>query len=319
MAVYTHIDAEMLADFLKGYDIGSPLVFKGIAEGISNSNYFLQTDVARYILTLYEMRANTHDLPYFLNVMHHLADAGLPCPLPVEDKKGIALQKLAGKDACIISFLDGVSVSHPTADQCASVGKVLAEMHVAAESFGDTRANDLSLAGWRDIADSVHDRAASIMPGLAKLIDDEIAYLQEHWPQNLPTGLIHADLFPDNVLFTGDKLTGIIDFYFACSDIFAFDIATCINAWCFDDEHNFKTSHAKRLTEMYDMYRPLTAAEVNALPILCRGAALRFLVTRTYDWLNPVSDALVSVKDPVEYVKKLQFHQQVKDAADYVI
>lgn len=319
MAVYTHIDAEMLADFLKGYDIGSPLAFKGIAEGISNSNYFLQTDVARYILTLYEMRANTHDLPYFLNVMHHLADAGLPCPLPVEDKKGIALQKLAGKDACIISFLDGVSVSHPTADQCASVGKVLAEMHVAAENFGDTRANDLSLSGWRDMADSVHDRADSIMPGLAKLIDDEIAYLQAHWPQNLPTGLIHADLFPDNVLFTGDKLTGIIDFYFACNDIFAFDIATCINAWCFDDEHIFQTSHAKRLTEMYDMYRPLTAAEVNALPILCRGAALRFLLTRIYDWLNPVSDALVSVKDPIEYVKKLQFHQQVKDAADYVI
>lgn len=319
MAVYTHIDAEMLADFLKGYDIGSPLVFKGIAEGVSNSNYFLQTDVARYILTLYEMRANTHDLPYFLNVMHHLADAGLPCPLPVEDKKGIALQKLAGKAACIISFLDGVSVSHPTADQCASVGKVLAEMHVAAESFSDTRANDLSLAGWKEMAGSVHDRADIIMPGLAKLIDDEIAYLQEHWPQNLPTGLIHADLFPDNVLFTGDKLTGIIDFYFACSDMFAFDIATCINAWCFDDEHTFQTSHAKRLTEMYDMYRSLTAAEVNAMPILCRGAALRFLLTRTYDWLNPVSDALVSVKDPMEYVKKLQFHQQVKDAADYVI
>ena len=319
MAVYTHIDAEMLAEFLKGYDIGSPLVFKGIAEGVSNSNYFLQTDVARYILTLYEMRANTQDLPYFLDVMHHLAGDGLPCPLPVEDKKGIALQKLAGKGACIISFLDGVSVSHPTPDQCASVGKVLAEMHMSAESFASTRANDLSLSGWKDMADSVRDKADTITNGLAKLIDDEISYLQAHWPQDLPSGLIHADLFPDNVLFTGDKLTGIIDFYFACTDMYAYDIAICINAWCFDDEHAFQTSHAKRLTEMYDMFRSLTPAEVKALPILCRGAALRFLLTRTYDWLNPVSDALVSAKDPLEYVKRLKFHQQVKDAADYVI
>lgn len=319
MAVYTHIDSEMLEKFLKGYNIGSPLVFKGIAEGISNSNYFLQTDVARYILTLYEMRANTKDLPYFLEVMRHLAKTGLPCPLPVEDKKGIALQKLAEKDACIISFLDGVSVSHPTPDQCASVGQVMAKLHMSAESFNETRVNDFSLNGWLDMAASVRDKADTIMDGLSQLIDDEIAYLQQHWPKNLPSGLIHADLFPDNVLFTGDKLTGIIDFYFACTDMFAFDIAICINAWCFDDEHMFQTSHAKRLTEMYDMVRPLSPAEVAALPILCRGAALRFLLTRTYDWLNPVSDALVSLKDPMDYVKRLKFHQQVKDAADYVI
>lgn len=319
MAVYTHIDAEMLEKFLLRYDIGSPLVFKGIAEGISNSNYFLQTDVSRYILTLYEMRANTKDLPYFLEVMHHLAEAGLPCPLPVEDKKGIALQKLAGKDACIISFLDGVSVSHPTADQCASVGEVMAKMHISSENFTNTRGNDLALDGWVEMANSVRDKADTIMDGLSQLIDDEITYLQAHWPKNLPSGLIHADLFPDNVLFTGDKLTGIIDFYFACTDMYAFDIAICINAWCFDDEHMFQTSHAKRLTEMYDVIRPFTPAEVTALPILCRGAALRFLLTRTYDWLNPVSDALVSLKDPTEYVKRLRFHQQVKDAADYVI
>lgn len=319
MAVYTHIDAEMLEKFLLRYDIGSPLVFKGIAEGVSNSNYFLQTDLSRYILTLYEMRANTKDLPYFLDVMHHLSEAGLPCPLPVEDKKGIALQKLAGKDACIISFLDGVSVSHPTPDQCASVGQVMAKMHMSAESFNETRVNDMALSGWQDMAASVRDKADTIMDGLSQLIDDEITYLQAHWPKNLPSGLIHADLFPDNVLFTGDKLTGIIDFYFACTDMFAFDIAIGINAWCFDDEHMFQTSHAKRLTEMYDMVRPLSPAEVTALPILCRGAALRFLLTRTYDWLNPVSDALVSAKDPLDYVKRLQFHQQVKDAADYVI
>jgi homoserine kinase type II len=319
MAVYTHIDAELLAKFLSGYDIGAPLVFKGIAEGISNSNYFLQTDVDRYILTLYEMRANTKDLPYFLDVMHHLADAGLPCPLPVDDKKGVSLQKLADRDACIISFLDGVSVSHPTAEQCASVGKVLADMHVAAGSFTQSRDNELSVQGWKDLASSVRDQADTITPGLAKLIDDEIAYLEDHWPTDLPSGLVHADLFPDNVLFTGDKLTGIIDFYFACSDMFAYDIAVCINAWCFDEDHQFLTSHAKRLTEMYDIVRPLTAAEVEALPILCRGAAMRFLITRVYDWLNPVSDAIVRAKDPLDYVKRLAFHQHVKDAADYVI
>lgn len=319
MAVYTHVDAEMLAEFLSGYDIGTPLAFKGIAEGIENSNYFLQTDVGRYILTLYERRASAEDLPYFLNLMDHLADAGIACPLPVKDKRGISLQKLNGKNACIISFLDGVSVSHPTPDHCASVGVALANMHIAADSYPATRKNDLSLQGWKDLAGDVRDKADTIFDGLSLLIDDEIAYLEANWPRDLPFGLIHADLFPDNILFTGDKLTGIIDFYFACTDMLVYDLAICINAWCFDDSHNFQTSHAKRMTEMYDITRALTPAEIKALPIVCRGAALRFLLTRTYDWLNPVSDALVSAKDPMDYVKRLKFHQNVKDAADYVI
>ena len=319
MAVYTHIDAEMLEDFLAGYTIGSALTFKGIAEGIENSNYYMQTDAGRYILTIYEKRANAEDLPFFLNLMDHLAEAGVPSPLPIRDNKGVSLQQLSGKNACIISFLDGVSVSHPTADHCASVGTALANMHNAAGDFQETRKNDLSLKGWKALAVEVRDKADTITPGLAKLINDEIAYLEANWPEDLPTGLIHADLFPDNVLFTHDKLTGIIDFYFACTEMLAYDIAICINAWCFNDDHEFETGHAKRLTEMYDVTRSLTPAEINALPILCRGAALRFLLTRTYDWLNPVSDALVSAHDPMDYVKRLKFHQQVKDAADYVI
>lgn len=319
MAVYTKVDDQTLSAFLEGYDVGEATSFKGIAEGVENSNYLLETTKDRFILTLYEKRANPEDLPYFLDMMEHLAQKGLPAPLPIRDKKGVALQTLAGRPACMISFLKGVSVDHMSESHCAELGETLAKMHKALADYDTQRPNDLSLNGWQELAAVTCERADEVMPGLRTLIEEELSFLESNWPAKLPMGTVHADLFPDNVLFTGDQITGLIDFYFGCTDMYAYDLAVCINAWCFDDNHQFEANKAKRLVEMYDAERRMEPAEIEALPILCRGAALRFLLTRLYDWLNPVEGAVVSVKDPADYVARLKFHQQIKDAAEYVV
>lgn len=319
MAVYTQVDDQTLNRFLEGYDVGEAVSFKGIAEGVENSNYLLETTKGRFILTLYEKRANPEDLPYFLEMMEHIAAAGLPCALPVRDKAGAALQTLAERPACLITFLSGVSVQHMTETHCAAVGTVLADMHKATDDFSRQRANDLSLDGWLALADKTQARADEVQDGLGREIARELQHLTDHWPKGLPTGTIHADLFPDNVLFSGDRITGVIDFYFGCTDMQAYDLAVCLNAWCFDTDHAFLPGHAKRLIEMYDAHRPLSPAEIDALPLLCRGAALRFLLTRLYDWLNPVEGAVVRPKDPLDYFKRLKFHQTIGDTADYVV
>lgn len=319
MAVYTQIDDQMLAAFLANYDVGEAVSFKGIAEGVENSNYLLETTKAQFILTLYEKRTDPDDLPYFLEMMEHLSRKGLPAPLPIRDKSGVALQTLAGRPACMISFLKGVSVTHMSESHCAAIGATLAEMHEALQDYDASRANSMALQGWAELIELVKNQADTVMPNLRALIETEFDFLKQHWPKGLPCGTIHADLFPDNILFTGEKVTGVIDFYFGCTDMLAYDLAVCINAWCFDDDHVFEANKAKRLIEMYDINRRLTPAEQDALPLLCRGAALRFLLTRLYDWLNPVEGAAVRPKDPADYVKRLKFHQQVKDAANYVV
>jgi len=319
MAVYTQVDDLTLTNFLNQYDVGTATSFKGIAEGVENSNYLLETTKDQFILTLYEKRANPDDLPYFLDMMEHLAGAGLPSPLPIRDKAGKSLQILAGRPACLISFLRGVSVNHISDTHCAELGSTLASMHNALADYAVSRPNDLSISGWQKLVDETETSADSVQHGLQKIITEEMAFLKENWPENLPKGTIHADLFPDNVLFTDTKITGLIDFYFGCTDMLAYDIAVCINAWCFDENHNFIPSQAKRLTEMYDTVRGLTPAEIDALPVLCRGAAFRFLLTRLYDWVNPVEGAVVRPKDPIDYLKRLEFHQNVIDTACYVI
>lgn len=319
MAVYTHVDDRTLKSFLGRYGVGKPVLFKGIAEGVENSNYLLETDQQRLILTLYEKRANPEDLPYFLNMMEHLADAGLPSPRPIRDNEGTALQHLMDRPSCLIEFVPGVSVDVPDEEHCASLGTMLANMHRAFESFTEVRANDLSLSGWQKLAATTSEQAEDVQPGLQREITTEIEFLTDHWPTDLPVGTVHADLFPDNVLFTDHDITGLIDFYFGCTDMFAYDLAVCINAWCFDEKHRFAPEKAKRLVEMYDAARPMSGAEVKALPILCRGAAMRFLLTRLYDWLNPVEGAVVRPKDPLDYLARLKFHQKIKDAAAYVV
>ncbi|UTW58172.1 homoserine kinase [Kordiimonas sp. SCSIO 12603] len=319
MAVYTKVDDQTLNQFLDRYDAGKATSFKGIAEGVENSNYLLSTTKAQYILTLYEKRANPEDLPYFLNMMEHIADKGLPSPRPIRDSEGKALQILSGKPACLISFLSGVSVDETSDAHCAAVGEALALMHNALADFKENRPNDLSLDGWEKLIADTADTADSVSSGLSSFITEEFEFLKAHWPTNLPSGTIHADLFPDNVLFTGHKVTGIIDFYFGCTDALAYDLAICINAWCFDGNHEFVPSRAKRLIEMYDTHRSLVPAELEIFPVLCRGAALRFLLTRLYDWLNPVEGAVVNPKNPLDYKKRIEFHRTVKDTASYVV
>ena len=317
MAVYTEVADQELDAFIASYDIGALTSCKGIAEGVENSNYLVQTEAGRYILTLYEKRVAPKDLPYFLALMEHLAARGIRCPLPVHDREGRNLRKLAGRPAALINFLDGVSVRRASIEQCASLGKALGRLHVAGESFAQTRANSLSLSGWGPLANAFGERADTVIRGLAGEIGKELAHLDKAWPRDLPQGVIHADLFPDNVFFLGQEVSGLIDFYFACNDMLAYDIAICLNAWCFESDASFNITKARAFLQAYEGVRPLTANELAALPTLARGAALRFLLTRSYDWLNTDGEALVKRKDPNEYLRKLRFHRKVKSYRDY--
>jgi len=318
MAVYTDVAADELADFLSAYDIGELLSYKGIAEGVENSNFLLHTSRGYFILTLYEKRVARDDLPFFLALMSHLAANGINCPQPVPDRDGRTLSTLAGRPAAIINFLDGVWPRKPSATHCAGVGAALARMHLAGHGFAMARANALSVAGWRPLFEAAQARADEVQPGLRDFIAAELSYLESGvWPSDLPQGLIHADLFPDNVFFLGDRLSGIIDFTFACNDLLAYDVAICLNAWCFEPDHAFNVTKARALLNAYSRERMLTPAEQAALPLLARGAALRFLLTRLVDWLNVPPGALVRPKDPMEYVRKLRFQQGVASIRDY--
>ena len=317
MAVYTEVADDDLCQFIAGYDLGKALSFKGIAEGVENTNYLVHTDAGPHILTLYEKRVAVEDLPFFLGLMEHLAGAGIACPVPVRDRNGEMLRELAGRPAAIITFLEGLWVRRPTAEHCAALGETLAKLHLAGQSFDMKRKNALSLPGWRPLHEASSGGADTIAPGLDAEVGEELGTLEASWPRDLPEGIIHADLFPDNVFFLGNKVSGVIDYYFACNDALAYDIAICLNAWCFELDNAFNITKARALLRAYDRLRPFTDKEFEALPILARGAALRFLLTRIYDWLNISADALVKPKDPMEYVRKLRFHRNVGSAREY--
>jgi homoserine kinase type II len=319
MAVYTDVGVEELAAFLGAYDLGDLLAYKGIAEGVENSNFLLHTSRGYYILTLYEKRVATSDLPFFLGLMEHLAARGLTCPQPVKNRAGETLGRLAGRPAAIVTFLDGMWIRRPSATHCAGLGGALAELHLAGADFSRTRANALSVAGWRALYETAKDRADGVQGGLAAAIAAELDLLAGAWPGDLPQGVIHADLFPDNVFFLGDRLSGLIDFYFACTDTLAYDVAICLNAWCFEPDHAYNVTKGRALLQAYAARRALSDAERAALPLLARGAATRFLLTRLVDWLNVPAGALVKPKDPLEYYRKLRFHQAVKSVRDYGI
>ena len=317
MAVYTDVGDADLEALLKAYDLGAFLSFKGIAEGVENSNFLLRTETGSFILTLYEKRVTEADLPFFLGLMEHLAERGIRCPLPVKGRDGNALRRVAGRPAVIVTFLDGLSLRRPRNFHCAEVGRALAEMHLAARDFDLRRENALSVAGWEKLVAMSRDRADTVKHGLAATIAEELEFLSANWPAGLPEGVIHADLFPDNVFFLGDRLTGIIDFYFACNDRLAYDLAIGLNAWCFGANGDFSIAKGRAMIEAYQNVRALEPAERTALPILARGAALRFLLTRLYDWLEVPPGALVTPKDPLEYLRKLRFHQRVRSASEY--
>jgi homoserine kinase type II len=319
MAVYTDVAAEDLSAFLGAYDLGELLAYKGIAEGVENSNFLLHTSRGYFILTLYEKRVAAADLPFFLALMEHLAARGLTCPQPVKNRAGETLGRLAGRPAAIVTFLDGMWIRRPSAAHCAGLGRALAELHLAGADFPMRRANALSVAGWRALYEIAEARADSVQTGLASAIAAELGILTARWPRDLPRGVIHADLFPDNVFFLGEKLSGLIDFYFACTDTLAYDVAICLNAWCFETDHSYNVTKGRALLTAYAARRPLSAAELDALPLLARGAATRFLLTRLVDWLNVPPGALVKPKDPLEYHRKLRFHQTVASVRDYGI
>jgi homoserine kinase type II len=317
MAVYTELRDDELQSFLALYDIGGLHSVKGIAEGVENSNFLLATDAGQFILTLYEKRVEEADLPFFLGLMEHLAARAIACPRPVTRRDGGALGRLAGRPAAIVTFLDGISIRRPSAGHCRQVGEALAAMHLAGAGFSLQRANALALPGWRPLALRCGHRADEVEPGLAQFIARELDFLESSWPANLPAGVIHADLFRDNVFFLSDRLSGLIDFYFACNDAFAYDVSICLNAWCFEPDWSFNVTKARVLLAGYASRRPLSGAEIAALPALCRGSAMRFLLTRLYDWLNVPAGALVTPHDPREYLAKLRFHRGVGDARAY--
>ncbi len=317
MAVYTEVSDEDLLAFLATYDLGQVLSFKGIAEGVENSNYLLHTGKGHYILTLYEKRVHEEDLPFFLGLMLHLSERGINCPQPVKTRDGQMLGRLAGRPAAVVTFLEGMWPRRPDAAQCAQVGEMAARLHQAGEGFPLRRRNALSVPGWRPLYEAAAPRADDVVPGLRRTLEDELNFQEAHFPGGLPGGVIHADLFPDNVFFLSGICSGIIDFYFACNDAFAYEIAVCLNAWCFEPDASFNLTKGMALLAGYERVRRLEPREREALPILARGSALRFLLTRLVDWLNVPPGALVKPKDPIEYMRKLKFHQRVATAREF--
>ncbi|OYV37983.1 MAG: homoserine kinase [Acidocella sp. 20-61-6] len=317
MAVYTEVTDEALAAFLTLYDIGRMVAFRGIAEGVENSNYALKTTTGDYILTLYEKRVNTDELPWFLGLMEHLAAHGLSCPLPVRGLDGGNLKPLAGRVAAITTFLPGVWPRRVQVEHCEPLGAALAKLHITGAGFAPTRMNALGPHGWAPLLEKSLPRADEVLPGLGAELTTALAGILAAWPQNLPVGHIHADLFPDNVFFLEGKVSGLIDFYFAATDIYAYDVAVCLNAWCFERDFSFNVTKSQALLRGYLAHRNLDAAEQAALPVLAQGAALRFLLTRLYDWLNTPPGAMVTRKDPLDYYRRLRFHQHATSEAAY--
>ncbi len=319
MAVYTEVTDEMLEAFLDRYDLGRPVAFRGIAEGVENSNYSLRTTVGDFILTLYERRVDPIDLPWFLGLMEHLSARGLPCPLPIRDHTGSNLNPLAGRIAAITSFLPGVWPRKPGVQHCAKLGAALAQLHLAGADYAAERANSLGPATWRPLLRRCGTEADNLKTGLTADLEQTLDNIDARWPVRIPRGQIHADLFPDNVFFLDGNVSGLIDFYFAATDFYAYDVAICLNAWCFESDYTFNVTKSQALLRGYLAHRSLEEAEREALPVLCQGAAVRFLLTRLYDWLNTPRGALVTRKDPLAYWRRLRFHRSVRSEADYGI
>ncbi|MFZ2103097.1 MAG: homoserine kinase [Oricola sp.] len=317
MAVYTDINEAELGAFLAQYDVGDLQSYRGIAEGVENSNFLVHTTTGQFILTLYEKRVNRDDLPFFLGLMQHLAQRGVSCPLPVHRRDGAMLGELAGRPAAMVTFLEGIWLRRPQAAHCAEVGRGLAEMHLAGEGFPLSRRNGLTLEDWRPLWEKSRDHADAIDKVLKPETESLLERLEAAWPSDLPQGVIHADLFPDNVFFLGDKLSGFIDFYFACNDALVYDVAICLNAWCFERDHAYNITKGRALLNAYNAVRPLSEAEIAALPVLSAGAALRFMLTRLYDWVMTPPGSLVVKKDPLEYLAKMRFHRSIRAASEY--
>lgn len=317
MAVYTDVSDEELSAFLREYDLGALVAFRGIAEGVENSNFSLRTTSGDFILTLYEKRVDPKDLPWFIGLMRHLAEGGIVCPLPVAGRDGEALRQLCGRYAAITTFLPGVWPRRVRPEHCRPLGEALAQLHLAGEGYAAERRNTLGPDAWGPLLERCGTGSDTVLPGLARELRTAVDSIVSAWPDALPRGHIHADLFPDNVFFLGGQVSGLIDFYFACTDLLAYNIAVCLNAWCFEPDFAFNATRARALLRGYSSVRPLSDAELEAMPVLAQGAALRFLLTRLYDWLNTPAGALVVRKDPLDYLRRLRFHLGTRDFHAY--
>ena len=320
MAVYTKLSENNLKDFFSKYNLGKLLKFQGIQEGIENSNYFVKTDIGKFILTIYEKRVEEKDLPFFMSLMKNIFNENFPSPEPIINSNGNYITEIFGKKAAVVSFLEGASKKNLTPGNCHEVGIYTAKLHMITKNLNIKRTNRLSVNSWRLIYRKIQRDCSKIYPDLTKIIERNLEVIEDKWPKNIPRGIIHADLFPDNIFFKGSKLTGIIDFYFSCYDFYALEIAICLNALCFEGKNenlSFNVTKAKKFIDGYSSIRKLTEEEKESLKILCHGAAMRFLLTRVFDYLNLTEDALVKIKDPVEYLKRLEFHNSVKNYQDY--
>ena len=318
MAVYTKISNEDLENFLSNYRIGKLKSFQGIVEGIENTIYLLLTSSGKYILTLYEKRVREEDLPFFMNLLSSLSDQKFKCPKPIKDQKGIYINRIKGKNASLVSYIEGKSKKKLTALDCKDIGKMSANIHLLGKKI-KAKPNQVSINYWKNTFNKVKNECDSIKKGLANDINISLNSLEKKWPKNLPRGIIHADIFPDNILFFSGKVSGIIDFYFSCNDFFAYDIAICLNSLCFENQSTFNVTKAKNFIKGYNSVRELNQKEKDYLPILARGAAMRFLITRVYDYLKQTNldGAIFRTKDPIEYLKRLEFHNNVKSYEDY--
>lgn len=320
MAVFTHLPDSTLAELAQYYELGRLVNATGISEGVENTNYLLETQLAgthfRTILTIFEKRVQADEIPFFLHLMQHLAEQGIHCPVPIEHRGGGLIHEVAGKPMAMVTFLTGKSrAGDPSEADCAALGEAMARLHLAAEGMRERRANDLSVSGWRRLIDQTGTQLDGIMPGLKRAVEAEYAYLTDHWPQQLPCGIIHADLFPNNVFFEGEQISGIIDFYFACEELLSYDLAISINSWCFEGSH-CNLRKVRQMCAAYDRYRPRSSEEQAALITLLRGAALRFLLTRAYDVIYHDEQALVTPHDPLEYWHILQYWQAPQRAEE---
>lgn len=317
MAVYTHLTSEDVTNLLKHYAIGTLISFKEIIAGVENSNYFIKTSTGKYILTIYEKRVKIDDLPYYLTLMQHLFQKGFPCPTPIQTVHSQLSYTIKGKACAIISFLEGKSTQNIQNHHLMKLGQSIAQMHLFSKNFPGVKPNHFSVESFSPLFERIKGQIDDVKVGLSDEIQDHLSFVINHWPKHLPTGTIHGDIFPDNVFFDDDQLTGVIDYYFACTDFFMYDIAICLNAWCFEQGGDFNITKAKLLLTHYHEVRPISDEELNALPVLASGASLRFLLTRLFDWLNPSKDAVVTPKDPLEYLKKLRFHHHIKSHHEY--
>jgi len=320
MAVYTRLSENELDEFFSKYNLGKLLNYKEIKEGIENTNYLIQAEKGKFILTLYEKRIDEKDLPFFMSLMRNLFDKKFPSPEPIINKNGNYISEILGKKAAVVSFLDGSSKRNLTPNNCYEIGMYTAKLHLITKGLAGKRENKLSVNSWRKIYNRVKKDCSNIHPNLTEVVEKNLDEIEKNWPNKIPSGIIHADLFPDNIFFKNNNLSGIIDFYFSCNDYYAFEIAVCLNALCFEgvkENLSFNVTKAKKFIDGYSEIRKLEEREKESLRILCKGAAIRFLLTRVFDYINLTEGAIVKIKDPIEYLKRLEFHNSVKNYKDY--